>query len=133
MKEFIKVYDFRKDKKWIEFLRVWVFGNQFGESRNQPIDGYIPGTIEWFAKIDEGQLPLYKVQGVISKVHMTGHNDWPEFEIDSNGVITEWTRMGNETEYIVGREVIVTYTKQELIDGHVDFYETVLEIEILNG
>src|SRR5687768_14453057 len=100
MKSFKSIYDFRKDNEFIEFVSVRVFGNK---SRNQPIDGLIPGTIEWFAKIDAEQIPLYKVQGVISRVYMTGHNDWPEFEIDSDGVKTGWTRMGNDTEYIVGR------------------------------
>lgn len=130
MKSFKKVYDLRSDQKFIEFLSEWVFGKKFGENYNQPVDGFIPGSIEWFTKIDEGQIPLHKVEGVISKVYMTGHNDYPQFDIDSNGKITSWTRKGDDTDYIIGRKVTVTYTLQELINGHVDVYKTILEIQI---
>lgn len=88
MKTFQVLYDFREDKQFIEFLRDWIFAKRFSETEGQPVDGFIPGSTEWFTKIDEGQIPLFKITGVISRVYMTGHNDWPEFEIDSDGVKT---------------------------------------------
>jgi len=132
MKTFIKVYDFREDKEFIKFLKDWLFSKRFSETDGQPEDGFIPGTSEWFMKIDEGQIPLYKIKGVISRVYMTGHNDWPEFEIESNGIRTKWTRMGDQKKFVLGREVIVTFTEQKLINGHVNKYQTTLEIEISN-
>lgn len=132
MKTFKKIYDFREDKKFIKFLGDWVFSKRFSETDGQPVDGFIPGTSDWFSKIDEGQIPIYKIKGVITRVFMTGHNDWAEFEMESNGIITKWNRMGDKKKFVIGREVIVTYTKQKLVNGHVNIYKTTLEIQISN-
>lgn len=129
MTSYKKIYDFYTDSKKIEFLREFVFTKKFDKIRGQPVDGYIPGSNEWFTAINEGDIPLYEIKGVISNVYVTGNN-WPLFEIDSNGTKTTWTREGDRTKYITNRLVILRYVKQKLINGHVDIYETTLDVKI---
>ena len=52
------------------------------------------------------------VRGVISQLYMAGHGDWPEFEIQSSGQTTRWSRFGNQKAYEVGRRVRLDYVLQ---------------------
>lgn len=72
------------------------------------------GSNEWWAAISDGRIPKHEVSGRISRLFMTGHGDWPEFELDSNGNKTSWTRMGNQAAYAEGREAKVEYVLQKL-------------------
>jgi hypothetical protein len=42
------------------------------------------GSEEWWSNIANGCLPIITIRDVISSVFMTGHNDYPEFEITSD-------------------------------------------------
>ena len=45
---------------------------------------------------------------------MGSMNDWPEFEIDSSGRKTRWTRYGNQpAAYVVGKKVRLDYVMQK--------------------
>ncbi len=44
---------------------------------------------------------------------MSGHNDWPEFEIDDGAKKTRWTREGSNEMYRVGRRVRLKYVLQK--------------------
>jgi hypothetical protein len=129
MTKFNKIYDFSTDNKKIDFLKEFVFTKKFDKIKGQPVDGYIPGTIEWFNAINKGEIPICEISGVISKVYFTGNN-WPLFEIDNNGIKTTWTREGDTKKYIANKKVILRYIKQKLINGHVDIYETILDVKI---
>lgn len=72
------------------------------------------GTKEWFNAIEQGIIPKHIVKGVISRVYMSGHNDYPEFEIRSDeGETSTWTREGAESAYEVERRVELTYVEQK--------------------
>jgi hypothetical protein len=80
-------------------------------------DGLVPepalyGSAAWWAAIEEGTIPVRQVEGTIARVFMSGHNDWPEFEMDSEGRRTRWTREGDDDFYEVGRRVRVDYVEQ---------------------
>lgn len=70
------------------------------------------GSDEWWAAIADGRIPRHEVRGTISRVFMSGHGDWPEFELDSSGVKSRWTRLGNQALYVEGREAKVEYVLQ---------------------
>ena len=63
--------------------------------------------------MEEGIIPALTVDGVISQVFMSGHNDWPEFEIDAAGTKTRWTREGKDEMYKVGKRVTLKYVLQK--------------------
>ena len=71
------------------------------------------GSPEWFEAIEAGQIKKHIIKGKISKVYMSGHNDYPQFEIDSSEGKTNWTRNGNENAYKVGKDVELIYVEQK--------------------
>ena len=44
---------------------------------------------------------------------MSGHNDYPEFEIDDGQEKTQWTREGKDEAYVIGRRVKLKYVLQK--------------------
>lgn len=70
------------------------------------------GSPAWWAAIEDGTLPVRQVEGTITRVFMSGHNDWPEFEIESGTERTRWTQEGDAGYYAVGRRVRLTYVEQ---------------------
>ena len=87
---------------------------------------------------------MYPVPGILPKVYMSGHNDFPEFEMDSEGTITSWERRGDQQHYVVGRKVKVVYALQEFKKpievrkskspkGRITHGKIILEIWIENG
>lgn len=70
------------------------------------------GSPAWWQAIDDGRIPKHVVEGVISDVFVSGESNWPQFEIDSHGTKSVWTRHGNPRLYEIGRHVKVTYVAQ---------------------
>jgi len=71
------------------------------------------GTKEWWNAIANGRIDRLQIEGRISRVYMSGHNDWPEFEVESDGEKTSWTRCGDDSQYKVGRRVRIEYVWQK--------------------
>jgi hypothetical protein len=75
------------------------------------------GTDEWWAHIRDGSLPTVTIRGVVSSVYMSGHNDYPEFEITAeSGEKSRWTRecvRGWDVEYQQWRSVELDYVVQK--------------------
>jgi len=71
------------------------------------------GSADWFAAIEKGEIKKHSIQGVISKVYISGHNDWPEFEIENIEGKSQWTREGIESAYIVGHKIELVYVEQK--------------------
>lgn len=67
------------------------------------------GTDEWWRAIESGKIEAISISGVISKVYMSGHNDFPEFKVESEGLVTSWERKGKEELYIEGARVKLKY------------------------
>jgi hypothetical protein len=55
-------------------------------------NGLLCYSDEWFRAVEIGQLPSTTLNGVITGSFMSGHNDYPEFELEANGEKTRWTR-----------------------------------------
>jgi len=71
------------------------------------------GTKEWFDAIEHEIIPKYLVKDIISKVYMSGHNDYPEFEVENSEGKTVWTRLGYDAAYQVGKKVELIYVEQK--------------------
>ncbi len=54
-------------------------------SRGTTDFGYVPeiaifGSADWWAAVEDGRIERHMIEGVISRLYMTGHGDWPEVE-----------------------------------------------------
>jgi len=108
--DWIKVYDLAEDKKLIAEVQ--------NATLNTKDYGLVPeialfGSKEWWNTIEKGIIPTYEINGIISRVYMSGHNNWPEFEIDSDGKKTSWARMGIDELYRAGCKVKLEYVVQK--------------------
>jgi hypothetical protein len=70
------------------------------------------GSDEWWRAVEDGRIPTHVVSGVISRIYLTGHGDWPEFELDSGHEKSRWTRAGDPSLYESGRAVRLEYVLQ---------------------
>ena len=106
------VYRLKDDKNEIEILQA---ASSDPKSPNglKIENGLLVGTDNWFNAIDSGLLEKTTLHGTITKVFMSGHNDWPEFEMDVNGQRTNWTRCGKDDFYKVGKQIELTFVKQK--------------------
>jgi hypothetical protein len=103
-----KAYDLADDKDRIDATRR--------TTRSSSIFGLAPdvedfGSQAWWQAIENGRIPRHAVSGVIIGLYMTGHGDWPEFEVDSAGIRTRWTRFGDQSLYQQGREARIEYVE----------------------
>ena len=136
-----KIYDLREDRERLALIqKATLTTKDFGLV---PEHGLF-GSTEWWRAIEDGALPVVRVEGYISRVFLSGHNDYEEFEIDSGGALSSWTRVtsggvGGGPEriakaamYEVGRAVLLKYVKQrfrQTLSG-IPFSRSVLEIWI---
>ncbi len=112
MTEFQTTYKFRDDKEAIKRLQE-VSSDPKSNYGLKVENGLLVGTKEWFFATEDGRLPKETVTGRISKVYMSGHNDWPEFEIESKEGLSTWTREGNDSLYQVGKLVEIDFVIQK--------------------
>lgn len=106
----VKVYDLAEDQETIrQIQRATLSTEQFGL---EP-DVALFGSEEWWAGVKDGRIPRHELQGVISRVYMSSHNDWPVFEVDASGVKSSWTRYGPDDLYRVGNEIRLEYVVQK--------------------
>jgi len=136
-----KVYDLREDVETVALIQK---ASLTTKDRGLVPEHGLFGSTEWWWAIDDSVLPIVHVEGLISRVFMSGHNDYEEFEIDSGGELSSWARVtsggkGGSPEriakaamYKVGRAVHLTYVKQrfrQTLSG-IPFSKSVLEIWI---
>lgn len=74
----------------------------------------IIGSNQWWVAIESGKIPITSLLGKISNVYRTGHNDFPQFDLDVNGKATSWEQYGNPQYYQVGNMLKIVYVTQEL-------------------
>lgn len=78
------------------------------------------GSEQWFHAINNGIIQRHVIHGYISNVYMSGHNDYPVFEVtDKDGTKTVWERKGNEGFYIERRGIEIIYVAQKLKMGKI--------------
>jgi hypothetical protein len=70
------------------------------------------GSGNWWRAVEDGRIPVRTVKGTISRVYASGHNDYPEFEVDDGADRTQWTREGPDDAYVVGRAIQIDYVLQ---------------------
>src|SRR5664280_1126737 len=102
----IQVYDLRRDHRHIETVQ---HATQHTDRYGIVPDHGLFGSDEWWRAVSSGVLETHKVEGRISRVYMSGHNDFPEFEVDDGSSRTQWERRGDDDWYVVGRRVRVDY------------------------
>jgi hypothetical protein len=54
------------------------------------------GSDDWWGAIADGRISKHEARGTITRLFVSGHGDWPELELDSNGTKTNWTRFGQQ-------------------------------------
>jgi len=111
---YILVYDFEKDKERIKDIQDATLNTiDFGLQ----IEHGLVGSDEWWLAIDKGLFSKIVIEGTISRVFMSGHNDYPEFELLTKDGRSNWSRMANTASeddlYVGGRKARITYIEQK--------------------
>jgi hypothetical protein len=101
-----KIYDLREDTRAIETIQDATLNT---EDYGVVSDHGLLGSDEWWAAIERGDLPVHTVEGVISDVYESGHNDFPQFEVDDGTRKTDWVREGDDSYYVIGAPVRIEY------------------------
>jgi hypothetical protein len=73
------------------------------------------GTEKWFNSLKSDGL-IQEIDGSISELLMTGHNDFPEFRIESELGEFQFERLGNNSFYVVGKRVKIKALKNMYIN-----------------
>ena len=69
------------------------------------------GSDEWWRAIESGALQVNRIEGTVCRVHMSGHNDFPEMDVDDGMSKSRWERYGKESEYVEGQRVVIEYVQ----------------------
>ena len=112
MTELISAYKFQEDKEAIKRLQE-VSSDPKSDYGLKTENGLLIGTKEWFQATEDGRLSKETIRGTISKMYMSGHNDWPEFEMENESGKSTWTREGNDQLYLVGKLIEIDYVIQK--------------------
>ena len=112
MTAYHSTYRFKNDKDSIKRIQN-ASKDKSSDSGVKIENGLLIGTKDWFKAIDNGEIEKHTLKGVISKVYMSGHNDWPEFEIDCDGNISSWTREGIDKNYEIGKRIEIDFVIQK--------------------
>ncbi len=126
-----KIYDLLDDKRTIKLIQDATLNTKdFGL---KPEHGLF-GSEEWWEAIENGTIPKKVLEGVISRVYMSGHNDFPEFEVSArDGSKTSWERQGYDKYYVVGKKIKMIYVVQKPkrpLRNQADRHKILLEIWI---
>jgi hypothetical protein len=125
---FYKVYNLRNDDIKIRITQ------EASLSKNTMIglkieNGFLYGSNEWFCAINNRIIKKNIITGYISRKYISGHNDYPEFEVtEINGTKTIWEIKGNDTFYIEGRKIKILYVPQKFKMGKIT--NCIIEISI---
>jgi hypothetical protein len=85
----VRVYDVRNDDNYVKAVQHTSLSTDGGLAIFEGLLCYSP---EWYAAVEAGRVPRTVLDGVITRVFMSGHNDFPEFEMEANGQRTRWAR-----------------------------------------
>jgi len=106
------VYDLKKDIDKIRLIQQASI-DKHSQSGLKIENGLLYGSIDWFEAINNGEIETIIVKGLISKIYMSGHNDFPEFEVESEQGKFIWTRLGQDNLYKIGKRIEITYVEQK--------------------
>ncbi len=72
------------------------------------------GTSEWINNLRNDNL-IETIEGKISSLYFSGHNDFAEFEIDNGVSKYNFERLGNEELYKIGLDFRIECVKAKYI------------------
>ena len=101
-----QIYSLKSDARHIENVQKATLET---ESYGIVSEHGLFGSSEWWDALKSGEIKIHALEGVISKVYMSGHNDFPEFKIEAAGNVTSWERKGNIALYKEGVPVKIEY------------------------
>lgn len=88
------------------------------------------GTNEWYNNLQNDNL-IVTIKGTISKLINTGHNDFPEFEIECGNEKFQFERVGLEKHYQIGKKIKVEATKGMYINPMSGFENSLIPLIII--
>jgi|SRR5882672_175263 len=111
----VRVYDVRQDVGTIKATQCTTLETDGGLAL---LEGLLCYSDEWFRAVETGKVPSKTLDGVITRVFMSGHNDFPEFELEASGEKTRWARVVSKPYigdgdhlYVVGRKTRLMYVE----------------------
>ncbi|MBF0618718.1 MAG: hypothetical protein HQL19_00965 [Candidatus Omnitrophica bacterium] len=131
--DLIKIYDLKKDIKTISDIQ--------SATTNTDDYGLVPEnglfcSDEWWAAVDQGVIEKHTIDGFISRVYKTGHNDFDQFDIKANDTTTSWGMMGRKEYYVIGNKIKLVYVmqknKKKFYKGDSCESKQILTIEVQN-
>ncbi len=106
----LKIYDLHHDKRAVKLIQDATLNTEdFGFKQEHGLFG----SREWWQAIEQEMIPMKRIEGIISRVYMSGHNDFPEFEVISAEGKTSWERKGNDRYYVVGKRTKIIHVTQK--------------------
>lgn len=87
------------------------------------------GTEDWLNNLKKDGLIIY-LNGKITNLIMTGHNDFPEFEMETDEGTFQFERLGDESEYQIGKSIRVNAIKRKYIMPISGFEESLTPVRI---
>jgi len=105
------IYSLEQDEMRIKMIQeASIDQNSYAGYKTE--SGLLFGTKEWLIAIEHGIIPKHSIKGVISQIYMSGHNDYPEFEIENSVGKSVWTKLGEGSAYQVGKKIELVYVEQ---------------------
>ena len=71
------------------------------------------GSEDWWKLVGTDLLPLRIIQGIVSDLYLSGHLDYPQFEVDDGSQKTQWDIYGGDSNYVLGTKVRIKYVLME--------------------
>ena len=97
--EWFEVYNLQEEKD--EISRIQIASLSSGPA-GFLIKPALFGSKEWWGYVGTKKLPICNINGIITNLYMSGHNDFPEFEVTEGGEKTYWEIYGDQKFYKIG-------------------------------
>lgn len=130
MNDYITIYDLKRDKRHIKNVQN---ASLHRDDCGLVTEPELFGSSKWWKLVGTDQLSIHTLEGKITKVYMSGHNDFPEFEMDDGNEKTKWMRRGEDSAYTVGRPIRMKYVEMKFKKGCVgssNISQCILTIEV---
>ncbi len=108
--KYTTIYDLKRDEREIMLVQNASLHRDDCGLATSPA---LFGSAEWFGMVGTDALPVHTLEGKITRVYMSGHNDFPEFEMDDGVEKTKWMRRGENPAYIAGRRIRIRYVEMK--------------------
>ncbi len=107
-----EIYNLRNDIKRIIAIQE-ASKNKISQFGFKIENNVLFGTNEWFDLVNQGVINKFIIKGEITNIFLSGHNDFPEFEIQNKTGKSIWPRFGDLTKYSIGGIFEIIYVEQK--------------------